>query len=670
MGNSASIAGSKDTHLTIEEVRNLPEVGNKFNERVFDVYKDGNGKISKKRALELGRIKYDAFISHDRGVDELNRNTNDRVISLGRGLRDHEINSKLDDNTSLTNSDRNEMIDLSQIFIVCVTKSYELKLSKHDNSDHIVKDFFYAEKKRTPKFMIPIILEPRMKDPKTWSGPLKLALSNHSVIDFTRDEVLYTAIEQLVDTIYRTIVPMREWNLATPMMRGSAVLSPAPGGGFFTPSPAHNLPQQMLTSQSSPALPPIRDHNQIIVERLTKELDIKHKELDMMREELNGKTKELQTAQTEIMNNKREIEELKNKVMMLSNNNGGGVINHSPLDHHLVGRNSSSNMSRKSGILSSKESLLGNGNTVTEKRVYEGRCVYTLTDHSHYIYSITVGKNGDIFSGSRDKTIRQWREGDQSMESIQTFIGHSNWVTALVALDDNDLLISGGLDKTIKFWSIATGQCNKTLTNHTAEVCCIILWQPNIIISGGCDKELRLWDIAQGTQTKSILGAEGDIWCFAKISESILAAGEYDDGNDIRIYDVDQGVVLQVLHGHEDWVRGLALGLKGELISVSKDCHMKIWELEDKNINNSYKLSKTITHPLCEWGLLSILVLKDGSYITASNDYLIRQWDEENNYTAPIKVFTGHTNTVRCMALTNEEDIVSAGDDKTVRYWI
>ena len=39
----------------------------------------------------------------------------------------------------------------------------------------------------------------------------------------------------------------------------------------------------------------------------------------------------------------------------------------------------------------------------------EGDCVYTLSGHTSFVYSLSVLPNGDIISGGEDRTVRVWR---------------------------------------------------------------------------------------------------------------------------------------------------------------------------------------------------------------------------------------------------------------------
>ena len=47
----------------------------------------------------------------------------------------------------------------------------------------------------------------------------------------------------------------------------------------------------------------------------------------------------------------------------------------------------------------------------------EGDCVYTLSGHTSFVYSLSVLPNGDIISGGEDRTVRVWR-GETGLSNI------------------------------------------------------------------------------------------------------------------------------------------------------------------------------------------------------------------------------------------------------------
>ena len=76
----------------------------------------------------------------------------------------------------------------------------------------------------------------------------------------------------------------------------------------------------------------------------------------------------------------------------------------------------------------------------------------TLKGHTDLVNCLVVLPNGNLGSGSDDKTIKIWNINNGSV--LKTFTGHSNWVTTLAVLANNISLASGSADKTIRFWNL------------------------------------------------------------------------------------------------------------------------------------------------------------------------------------------------------------------------
>ena len=74
----------------------------------------------------------------------------------------------------------------------------------------------------------------------------------------------------------------------------------------------------------------------------------------------------------------------------------------------------------------------------------------TLTGHGDSVYSVAFDNNDIIASGSVDKTIKLWNKNTGDL--MRTLTGHGGYIN-YVAFDNNDILASGSLDWTIKLWS-------------------------------------------------------------------------------------------------------------------------------------------------------------------------------------------------------------------------
>ena len=88
--------------------------------------------------------------------------------------------------------------------------------------------------------------------------------------------------------------------------------------------------------------------------------------------------------------------------------------------------------------------------------------------HTEIIRSIAVSPNNQrVVSGSNDKTVKIWDSESGSL--IHTLAGHTGWVNS-VAVIDNQRVVSGSRDKTVKIWDSESGSLIHTLKGHTHEV--------------------------------------------------------------------------------------------------------------------------------------------------------------------------------------------------------
>ena len=91
-------------------------------------------------------------------------------------------------------------------------------------------------------------------------------------------------------------------------------------------------------------------------------------------------------------------------------------------------------------------------------------------------------------SGSSDKTIKLWSV--EKSELIKTMTGHSDWVRSVICLDKKTMIA----DKTIKVWNIETGAVIETLTGHFKDVNSVaISADDNTIVSGSSDNTVKIW---------------------------------------------------------------------------------------------------------------------------------------------------------------------------------
>ena len=98
-----------------------------------------------------------------------------------------------------------EGIENSDIIVVFITDTYRDKINSGSGRDNCLFEFKHAFEQKGPEVMIPVVMEPCMRDAREWTELLGAALSTHLHVDFSSaftDDALFDAkVNELVTSI-------------------------------------------------------------------------------------------------------------------------------------------------------------------------------------------------------------------------------------------------------------------------------------------------------------------------------------------------------------------------------------------------------------------------------------------------------------------------------------
>jgi division protein 1 len=169
-------------------------------------------------------------------------------------------------------------------------------------------------------------------------------------------------------------------------------------------------------------------------------------------------------------------------------------------------------------------------------------------------------RHGDASSSDDDSEDEAYRPpstpAHQRQEDAVVLSGHAGAVTCLHYNDD--LLVSGSSDRTIKQWDLNTGACTFTIdvnwtiqgtASHThlydgAFIGALQFYQ-FALASGTADGILRMWDLRTGQPHRALTGHTGAITCLG-FDQMNLVSGSTD--GTIRIWDIRSGEVYDSIH--------------------------------------------------------------------------------------------------------------------------
>lgn len=233
----------------------------------------------------------------------------------------------------------------------------------------------------------------------------------------------------------------------------------------------------------------------------------------------------------------------------------------------------------------------------------------------------------------------------------KTLKGHVMGVWAMVPWDD--ILVSGGCDRDVRVWNMATGRSIHTLRGHTSTVRCLKMSDAKTAISGSRDTTLRVWDLESGTCKNVLVGHQASVRCLA-IHGDYVVSGSYD--TTARIWSISDGKCLKTLSGHFSQIYAIAFDGK-KIATGSLDTSVRIW---DPNTGLCTAVLQGHT------SLVGQLQMRGNKLVTGGSDGSVRVWSLENNLA--IHRLAAHDNSVTSLQF-DDSRIVSGGSDGRVKIW-
>ncbi|KAF9186131.1 hypothetical protein BGZ51_005633 [Haplosporangium sp. Z 767] len=220
--------------------------------------------------------------------------------------------------------------------------------------------------------------------------------------------------------------------------------------------------------------------------------------------------------------------------------------------------------------------ILASGSADSTVKIWNfatGECS-TLKGHRDLVNKVQIYKKSMLISASDDTTVKLWDIATRTC--LRTFTGHVGRVQclqtsgeALISILANrnrgvrnraraiengqrspahdsgsdgetrtmmPIVVTGGLDNTLKVWNVETGECLNTLFGHEEGVWSLAFDKLRIV-SGSLDKTLKVWDTESGECLYTLSGPEGAVTCVG-LSDTKIAGGSCDGSVSVWDYGV------------------------------------------------------------------------------------------------------------------------------------
>ena len=291
-------------------------------------------------------------------------------------------------------------------------------------------------------------------------------------------------------------------------------------------------------------------------------------------------------------------------------------------------------------------------------------------------------------------------EAERALRTVSTknnfvLVGHTDRVNSSSFSRDGKLIVSASSDKTVRIWSVSTGQILRILKGHSKSVN-FATFSPDgyYVVSASHDKTLILWDVVSGLPIISFIGHSNYVTyvSFSPNGKQIVSAS---GDKTLIIWDVETGNIIKRLEGHTDTINSVVYSPSGEfLVSSSEDRTVRYWNVNSgvmlahveflypanhasfspngENVvvslfNSAMGIWKLSTGDLTEVSASATIgsFSPDGKQIISAYDGNVKIWDVETK--SLVRTLNCHNESINYVEFNFDGNkIVSASNDKTI----
>ena len=170
-------------------------------------------------------------------------------------------------------------------------------------------------------------------------------------------------------------------------------------------------------------------------------------------------------------------------------------------------------------------------------------------------------------------------------ELVQILSDGNSQITSLCAHNDNQIIVSGHQDGTIRIFDYKSGSLKVTFSGHKSAVNCVALSSDGMrLASGGKDTEIVIWDIVNESGLFRLKGHKNGITKlqFMSSHDNIVISSSRDTF--IKFWDLNTQHCFKTVTGHRSEVWSFSIfNDDNRLISGAGDSELKVWDITFKD---------------------------------------------------------------------------------------
>jgi WD40 repeat protein len=136
-----------------------------------------------------------------------------------------------------------------------------------------------------------------------------------------------------------------------------------------------------------------------------------------------------------------------------------------------------------------------------------------------------------VFSSNGDSLAVAGRSGSIRIydmhrpQSFRDFNAHRQRVRALAFMPHGPRLVSGGDDRSLIVWNVATGEKEFALATATQKIHALVCLSPYYVASGGSDNNIRIWDLTRQQEIHTASGHTGTVASMYAAGQTLFSTG-------------------------------------------------------------------------------------------------------------------------------------------------
>ncbi|KAI1623289.1 protein phosphatase [Exophiala viscosa] len=292
----------------------------------------------------------------------------------------------------------------------------------------------------------------------------------------------------------------------------------------------------------------------------------------------------------------------------------------------------------------------------------------TLKGHQSDVRGVLLPDPSFAATASRDGTTKVWKRTSTTPPSYDPSESSqgAQFKTCLAYVPpskefQDGLILSAGQDALIEArqpTSTAEVNADAIMVGHSHQVCSLdVCAEANYFVSGSWDSTAKVWEIGRWEVAFDLPGHTATVWSVLAYDRETILTGCADRA--IRVFDV-RGKMLRSWDG-KDIVRALTKLPKGnstgaEIASASNDGVIRLWTLKGDLV------AELFGH---EAFIYSLAILPSGEIVSSGEDRSVRIWQGTNC----VQVITLPAISVWTVSTSPNGDIIVGSSDKLARIF-